>query len=97
MQTVTAIYLWAVFFVTKLSKRAVSPRWYSDRLRLFILLCNSTLMLDYGFTAFKQIEPKWYRVIMLRLLEDNADKVLEIQRIPNVFQSEIVAQAFGTI
>ena len=50
-------------------------------------------MLDSGFTAFKQqlkqIEPKWYRVSMLRLLEDNADKVLEIQRIPNVFQSEI--------
>ena len=48
-------------------------------------------MLDSGFTAFKQIEPKWYRVSMLRLLEDNVDKVLEIQRIPNVFQSEIVA------
>ena len=42
-------------------------------------------------------EPKWYRVSMLRLLEDNVDKVLEIQRIPNVFQSEIVAQTFETI
>ena len=55
-------------------------------------------MLDSGFTAFKQIEPKWYRVsLMLGLLEDNVDKVLEIQRIPNVFQSEIVAQPFETI
>ena len=59
--------------------------------------CNPTLMLDSGFTAFKQIEPKWYRVSMPRLLEDNVDKVLEIQRIPNVFQSEIVAQTFETI
>ena len=31
-------------------------------------------MLDSGFMAFKQIEPKWYRVSMLRLLEDNVDK-----------------------
>ena len=54
-------------------------------------------MLDSGFTAFKQIESKWYRVSMLRLLEDNVDKVLEIERIPNVFQSEIVAQTFETI
>ena len=54
-------------------------------------------MLDSGFTAFKQIEPKWSRVSILRLLEDNVDKVLEIQRIPNVFQSEIVAQTFETI
>ena len=64
---------------------------------LFILLSNPTFMLDSGFTAFKQIEPKWYRVSILRLLEDNVDKVLEIQRIPNVFQSEIVAQTFETI
>ena len=54
-------------------------------------------MLDSGLTAFKQIEPKWYRVSMLRLLEDDVDKVLEIQQIPNVFQSEIVAQTFETI
>ena len=54
-------------------------------------------MLDSGFTAFKQIEPKWYRVSMPRLLEDNVDKVLEIQRIPNVLQSEIVKQTFETI
>ena len=52
-------------------------------------------MLDSGFTAFKQIEPKWYRVSMLRLLEGNMDKELEIQRIPNVFQSETVAQSKG--
>ena len=39
-------------------------------------------MLDSGFTAFKQIVPKWYRASILRLLEDNVDKVLEIQRIP---------------
>ena len=86
-----------VFSVTELSKRAVSPRWYSDRFSLFILFCNPTFMVDSGFTVFKQIEPKWYRVSMLRLLEDNVDKVLEIQRIPNVFQSEIVAQTFETI
>ena len=54
-------------------------------------------MLDSGLMGFKQIEPKWYRVSMLRLLADNVDKVLEIQRIPNVFQSEIVAQTFETI
>ena len=54
-------------------------------------------MLDPGFMVFKQIEPKWYHVSMLRLLEDNVDKVFEIQRIPNVFQSEIVAQASETI
>lgn len=29
-------------------------------------------MFDSGFMAFKQIEPKWYCVSMLRLLEDNA-------------------------
>ena len=45
-------------------------------------------MFDSGFTAFKQTVPKWYRVSMLRLLEDNVDKVLEVQRIPKVFQSD---------
>ena len=34
---------------------------------------------------------------MPRLLEDNVDKVLEMQRIPNVFQSEIVQETFETI
>lgn len=88
IQTVAAIYLWVEFCVTEPSKRAVSPRWYSDRFSFFILLCSPTLMLDSGFTAFKQNE----------MVSCEYASIVGGQCGQSVvFQSEIVAQTSETI